>query len=171
MKKCKLILPVLAVTLVLASGIKETMAYFTTYATAKGGYTIELGDESRHTEEFSNWTKHVVITNSEESSDVYVRVKAFTGSEYSLHYSDDSGKWNPGEEGFYYYSEALPKGADTERLDILISDIPEEVRESDSFNVIVVYESTPVLYDGEGNPYADWKNKVTTKTVRGENDL
>ena len=40
---------------------------------------------------------------------------------------------------------------------------------ADEFNIIVVYECTPVLYDDNGNPYADWDNAVvlddSTETV------
>ncbi len=38
----------------------------------------------------------------------------------------------------------------------------EEPEEGDEFNVVVVYESTLVLYDKDGNPYADWSNVLTS---------
>ena len=46
MKKRTLILAVLAVVLVLSSGIGSAIAYFTTYATARGGYVIHLGGKT-----------------------------------------------------------------------------------------------------------------------------
>lgn len=42
----------------------------------------------------------------------------------------------------------------------------------ESFNVIVVQESTPALYDEQGNPYADWNRVMdsseTVYTEEGE---
>ena len=39
----------------------------------------------------------------------------------------------------------------------------------ESFNVIVVQECTPVLYDEEGNPYADWNRVMDSdQTVYAE---
>lgn len=34
---------------------------------------------------------------------------------------------------------------------------------TDDFNVIVIQECTPVLYDENGNPYADWNVILDTK--------
>ena len=46
---------------------------------------------------------------------------------------------------------------ETAVLKIQILHVPEEdVKQGTNFNVVVVYESTPVLYDEDGNPYADW---------------
>ena len=74
----------LAVALVLGSSIGTALAYFTTCAPAKGGYVIHLGEETEIEEEFSDWTKHVVITSREDSSGVFVRVTAFSGAAYPL---------------------------------------------------------------------------------------
>ena len=35
---------------------------------------------------------------------------------------------------------------------------PEEKFER--FNVIIIQECTPVLYEADGTPYADWNNKA-----------
>ena len=37
-----------------------------------------------------------------------------------------------------------------------IENVPEDITDPTGFNVVVVYESTPVRYDEAGNPYADW---------------
>lgn len=166
MKNKKVILALLAGLMICSAGISGTLAYFTTYTEAQGGYPIHLGNTSRVKEELSNWTKHVVITNDEESESVFIRVKAFSGMEYLLTYSDESGSWNPGEEGFYYYDKIVAAGEETSLLDIHINNIPEDVKDSEGFNVVVVYEATRVLYDTDGNPYADWTQKVTTTSVK-----
>ena len=63
-----------------------------------------------------------------------------------LTYADDEGKWTPGEDGCYYYSDVVPAGGETQELRIGIDHMDRE----ESFNVIVVQESTPVLYDEQG---------------------
>ena len=49
---------------------------------------------------------------------------------------------------------------------------PEDAKEGDDFNVVVVYESTPVLYDEKGDPYpydkADW-NQILDVEEEGGN--
>ena len=85
------------------------MAYFTTYAEASGNVTLNMGfTETKPTEEFSNWTKHVTVKNTGDFA-CFVRVKALAGEKYQdgLQYSDSDGKWTPGEEGYYYYSEPV----------------------------------------------------------------
>ena len=162
MKKLNICLALLAVLLILPAGVGKAMAYFTTYTHARGGYTIELSDQTTtHIDEsFSNWTKRVTISNDEDSQPVYVRAKAFSGSIYQLNYSSATGKWavNGSSDGFYYYSDILNPGDRSEELLVKIENVPEGTDEA-SFNVTVIYEYTPVRYDDNGNPYADWTTK------------
>lgn len=140
-----------AVVLVFSVSFGTTLAYFTTYAEAEGGHVLELGHFTRIREEFSQWTKHVTLTNTGDR-DCYVRLKAFCGSELKLEFTNESGKWSLGDDGYYYYSDIVPIGGETEPIDIKI-DIPEGYTQD--FNVVVVQECTLVLYDGD-TPYADW---------------
>lgn len=167
MKKRDWCLAVLAFALILTAVGRGAWAYFTTFAEARGGYPISLGDETRVKEEFSAWTKHVTITVSEDSEPVFVRAKAFCGSRYSLVYSDAGGKWTPGGEGYYYYSDPVAAGGSTDVLDIKIENVPSDVKDSESFHVVVIYETTPVLYQEDGTAYADWTRKVDGGTVKG----
>ena len=150
------ILALLAVVMILGAGIGTAYGYFTTYTEAAGGYTIWLGDETEIEETFSAWTKHVIIASEEDSQPVYIRAKAFCGSEYELEYIDESGKWTLEADGYYHYSDIVYGGESTEELLVRIGNIPEEITEPAEFNVVVIYESTPVRYDTAGNPYADW---------------
>ena len=168
MKKREWCLAALAFVLTLTAAVGRGWAYFTTYTEARGSYTISLGDETTVEEDFSAWTKHVTIKNSDDSEPVFVRAKAFCGSEYSLMYSDASGKWTPNSDGYYYYSDVVPGGGSTESLDIKIENVPTDVKDSASFHVVVVYETTPVLYHEDGTAYADWERKVDTGTVKGD---
>ena len=157
-----------AAALTLTAGISAgtAMAYFTTYTEASGGVTLNMGfSETIPKEDFSNWTKHVSVENTGDY-DCYVRVKALAGSKYQdgLQYSDSDGKWTPGEDGYYYYSDPIAPGESTSVLDIRI-----DSKESDaSFNVVVVQESTKVLYNENNEPYADWTQIADTSETTGE---
>lgn len=155
----------LAVALVLGGSIGSALAYFTTYARASGGYTIHLGARTEIEEQVSNWTKHVTITVEDGSEPVFVRVKAFAGSQYTLTYSDENGSWTPGADGYYYYAEPVSGGGSTGELLIQIGNVPE--KDVDSFHVAVVYETTPALYDGSGTPYGDWTVTLDSGTTEG----
>ena len=155
MKKKTTILAALAVILTLSAASGSAWAYFTTYAQA----TVE--------EDFSACTKHVSIKSEPDSEPVYIRVRAFCGEAYQLVYSDASGKWSPDSDGYYYYSDVVKGGEATDVLDIKIENVPEDVKDPASFNVVVIYETTPVLYREDGTPYADWSAKVDAKTVEG----
>ena len=161
--KHKKTLPVLlALILVLTAAIGGSWAYFTDYEQAKGGLTISLGHKETVRESFKDWTKHVVIGNDQESEPVFIRVKAFTGSDFELIYSDKDGLWTPGADGFYYYALPVDPEGETSPLDIKIENVPETLPNDYSFNVVVVYEAASVLYEADGTPYADWSTILTT---------
>ncbi|MCI9197539.1 MAG: hypothetical protein HFH55_06500 [Lachnospiraceae bacterium] len=165
MRKKNILLAAAAVSLALSTGIGSAWAYFTTYTQARGGYPIELGDRTTVEEEFSDWTKHVVITSSPDSQPVYVRVRAISGSVYNLVYSG-SGKWTPGADGYYYYSDIVTGGMSTDALDVRIENVPDDVDDPASFNVVIVYETTPVRYHEDGTPYADWEANLERASGR-----
>lgn len=150
-------------------GVSEAMAYFTTHVMAKGGYPLTLGTETSLEEEVEDMTKHIVLANTGEN-DCYVRVRVFCGSSFKINYSpavDDSNEpyWRLGEDdGYWYYRDIVSAGEKTEEL-LASIEVPEGVTES--FDVIVIQECTAVLYDEDGTPYADWENKIDTKTDIG----
>lgn len=154
--KKSLCLAAAALALTAGLSVNSAMAYFTTYTTAAGDVTISLGSTVTIPEEkVSDWTKHIVIKNTGDY-ECYVRVKVFAGEKYQdgLQYQG-SQKWSPGENDYYYYSDIVPAGGETEELQVKIDSKDSE----EEFNVIVVQECTPVLYDNEGKPYADWNAK------------
>lgn len=172
MKKMRYAAAALAAAAIMTAGLGQAWAYFTTYASAEGGYTINLGDRTEITEEFSDWTKRVTVSNEAGAAPVYVRARAFGPSTYPLTYTGSG--WTAGADGYYYYGNPVPGGGSTEALNIAIGNIPTKedgLEVGDQFNVIVIYESTPVLYDAGGNPLpADWNAALdivsTTETVR-----
>ena len=53
---------------------------------------------------------------------------------------------------------------------VKIENVPvEDVKDGSEFNVVVIYETTPVLYDESGKPYADWNAKQEARAVEGGN--
>ncbi len=159
-----LILAGLALVLVLCASIGTALAYFTTYAQTRGGFALDLRHRSEIevTEKFSQWTKRITLTNSETAGPVFVRARAIAPTALTLQYLDESGKWTPGEDGFYYYGGVLNAGESTPELLAKIAGVPVAPREGESFNVVVVYESTPALYTADGTPYADWTSRLVT---------
>ena len=168
MKKRHVLLAVLAAAMVLSIGIGSAFAYFTFSAEAEGAVPIKVNTYTTIEEpDVIDWVKQVVIGNDEDSEPVFVRAKAFAGSEYSLIY--DGEGWTEGEGGWYYYNEALPAGAKANVFLVGIGNIPKDAVEGQSFNVAVVYESTPVQYRADGTAYADWDIKLDTGSSEGGN--
>lgn len=165
-----------AIALIGGASVHSAMAYFTTYVTAKGGHPVTLGTQTSIEEEVEDMTKHIVISNTGES-ECYVRVKVFSGSQYTIQFSgavDEEGNpyWSLNQEdGYWYYKDILAVGEETEELLAKI-EFPEEWKES--FDIVVIQECTPVLYDESGTPYADWNRVIDTKTdigtANGEGD-
>lgn len=145
-----------AVVCILTATIGPAYAYFSASASAAGKHIVRLGSNTNIEEpEIVEGVKHVVITNAEDAGPVFVRATAFAGGDVDLTYSGD--KWTP-EGGYYVYNDIVAGGESTTEL--LVSFRKEgDLEEGESYNVIVVYEATPVQYDENGNPYADWSLK------------
>lgn len=144
-----------ALGLLAASSLKDASAYFTTYVSAGGSHVVNMGSQTEIHEDVSSMTKHVSVTNVSQINDCFVRVKVFHSGVLNVTYNDPDGLWTEGEEGYWYYGPILPAGQSTGILDVKIGDLPEDF-DRDSFNVVVIQECTPVVYDDAGNPVADW---------------
>lgn len=143
-----------AVVLLAGISVKQTLAYFTTYATARGGVPITVGPTTTVREKFKNWQKTIQIENTGDV-DCFVRAKVIAGSQFEI--TAEGSDWTTGDDGYYYYSKVVPVGEMTEPIIASIT-VGEKVQVS--FNVVVVQECTPVTYDEDGNPVAapdaDW---------------
>lgn len=159
----------IALALVAGASAGSARAYFTTFATAKGGHRITVDTESQITEQFSDWTKRIQLGNT-GTAECYVRARAFAGSAYKLEYTGSAG-WRDGGDGYWYYDEILPVGGSTGTLNVKIT-LPTVTVEdpaletppphTEDFNVVVIQECTAVLYTEDGTPYADWDAKLVT---------
>ena len=178
MRKRNLILITLVLALILCASIQPTIAYFTSYARAKGGHKVTLGDTTTITETFSSWTKKVTITNSAGSAPVFIRAKVLYEGPYTIAVSGTG--WTGAQDGYYYYGSSasnltmLEGGQKTENpLCVKIEGVPSEkssdgtsnpafqqLKDGESFSVVVVYESTPVRYHEDGTAYANWDAEI-----------
>lgn len=158
MKKSKIILASLAGVIAISLTTMPVIAYFTAHTEAKGNVKVQLGTETTIHEEIDEndpLTKKVTIENIGKEA-VFVRVKAY--SAYPLDY--EGAGWTKGEEDFYYYDDVLEPTQTTSELKIKVT--PPAGTDTDSFNVIVVYESTRAIYTLDG-PEADWSKAKTVE--------
>lgn len=186
MKKSSVILAALAMVLVLGAGAGSAWAYFTTYVEAEGGCVVNLGDTTRIQEDVTYLHKAVTITSETTSQPVWIRVKAYY-AEGDLTIESSTGKWSKGEndDGWWYYADIVKAGETTDVLDVTISVPKESINEKipvEDFDVVVIYESTPVEYDDAGKPVpndpklVDWdkkmdKDKDITDPYDGESQI
>ena len=180
MRKRNLILIALMFALIICATIQPAIAYFTTYVRAKGGHEVTFGDTTKITEEFSGWTKKVTIANEDGSEPVFIRAKVLYEGKYTIAVSGTGWTALQGD-GYYYYGVSpsdltiLEGGKDTKEypLCVEIQGIPtkssaegadntafDQLKDGESFSVVVVYESTPVRYHDDGTAYADWDAKL-----------
>lgn len=157
---------VIAVALATLPAANVALAYFTSNAEAEGGFFLRLEPTTEIIETYGSRKKHVSISNDVESVPLYVRAKALS----SMPVTYDGDEWSePDEDGWVYYKGILNPGTDTENLDVSIefptggfatvtnpdgtTTVTEmsEPQTGEEHDVIVVYETTPVLYDTAGN--------------------
>ena len=153
MKKKYLTAGLLALAMIVLSGIKPALAYFTGTASASGGQTVTFGYASEAEEQVSGLTKTVTLRNTGETN-VFVRARAFAGEQYTLQYEDIEG-WTLDEKGWYVYNKLVAPGKSAV-FKVTVSGIPEGMQDGDSLNVAVVYECTPAQYKADGTAYPDW---------------
>ena len=165
MKKYQKILTVLALICIFTCSIRGAISYFTTYAAARGGRTLHLVEQTRIEENAEANLKKLTVYNTDTNVAVYVRAKAFTPGNYSVAYTHGDNWTDLEADGYCYYRDPetgghaiLNPGKDTG--DPLVAEISRKVEEGttldDSFNVVVIYEAVPVIYDKDGNPTENW---------------
>lgn len=167
-----------AIMLIMSAGMGKAWAYFSSYARATGGVPLRLGHEEHIDEDFDSWEKKITIKSTEDSRPVYVRARSYC-ADYDIAYNGEGFKSENWEQSgdWMYYTEILQPGKETSVLHARILDVPKsgspELRDADSFNVIIVYETTEVQYDQNGKEIpakqADWNGKIKTGRTGGGN--
>lgn len=95
------------------------------------------------------------VLNTAESSEAWVRIKIFVTprATYSTTGLEKSNDWEKNvSDEYYYYLALLGPGMETKSFHV----IPESDYFHEKVKTIIVAECTPVIYDAEGNPSADW---------------
>lgn len=154
---------VCALTAVTAANVNRASAYFTDHTEARGGYPVEAKDViTKVREEVSGLQKTITVENVGQA-DCWARVKVISGSLFDITYGPGAD-WRDGGDGYWYYDKILNPATDTEGTQISTPitasiSIRDEVDPDEfmsEFNVVVITECTPVLYDSHGKPYPDW---------------
>ena len=156
-----------AAAAILASlSVGNALAYFTSYCEAEGSVAMNMGfTRTEVDEEVIEGEKRVTIRNTGDY-DCFVRVQVF--APIDVVESGEDG-WKEGSDGYWYYSPVLGPGESSTVFYAEYSSVitgmenpPEE------FNIVVVSECTPVVYDENGNPYGDWDYVITGSDTEQE---
>ena len=158
MKKKSLLAALLAAALTLSVSVGSALAYFSAYTVAGGERALALVPVTTITEtQVDENMKKVVVTNT-GGAPCFVRVLAFPGGGVTLGGEGGNGWRARNNEGYWLYVPVLAPGEASGELEIPIGGLPAD----GEFNIAVVYESTPAIYDGEtGEYYTDWSLDVT----------
>ena len=157
--KHKFILASAALALTGALSVGGAMAYFTSYSTAKGKVPVNIGFTKTVPEETVDGSgKHVTIMNT-GAYDCFVRVKVF--SVVDVDYKASEG-WRAGDDGYWYYDKVVAAGASTSEL-LVTFEYPKNTEEdkTEEFDIVVVQECTPVVYDEDGTAIPNWDRVIT----------
>lgn len=162
MKQARKLLVLLALVLALTTILPTALAYFTTNASAAGSVAVALGSDPSIKEDVDETHgKTVTITNGANSAQpVFVRMRAFASSDMSLNYSEnDTSIWEKKDDGWYYLRQPLAPG---DKQTFYVNFNNPQPGTIDDFDITVVYETTPVVYDKDGNAQANWDLKLDT---------
>ena len=160
MKRNQLILAVLVVVLVLTASIGKTLAYFSDYVRDEEAFSVQIDNTTTIDEEFDGSGNKIVTITNQGDAPVFVRFKAEASEGIVL--SANGTGWtqtSPAgtDDGYVYYTAELGKGEPTSALTVTVT-LPtfssEEAakKAGEEAHVVVLYESVPALYDGDGNP-------------------
>lgn len=143
----KKVLTIAAVLLVLVTAVGLAGAFFSDYDHGIGKSTVNIGGNTVIEEDVQGTQKTIKIHNNGDG-EVFVRLSIYGPDDMTVTPEDG---WSEGEDGFWYYQDVLPAGADTSQIVADIANVPLTVDLSE-LDIIVVHQSVPVIYDAEGNP-------------------
>ncbi len=179
MKRKKLVIGVFALLLIACAVITPAVAYFTANAEADGAIPISFQYRTEIEDYVVDWLKSVRIHNEKYpvpgdteilSDPIWVRARAFSGETYPLIETPEDGNWVK-QGDWWYYQLPVPAGGYTSYLTFDVTGYPAEDAEDVNFttiNVGVVYETTLVRYDEDGNILpANWDIILQSVTEEG----
>ena len=146
----KLVLSIVALVMISTLGIGKALGYFTTHTNATGGYKMNLGFTDTKIEEDVDY-------------DCFVRIKVFAADNLKIKYN--LGKnWQESDDGYIYYNKVLSSKDKTSELNIkyTLPEVNDDNKDKD-YNIVVIQEFTPVVYDDQGNLIANWQQVYETE--------
>ena len=147
----KLVLSIVALVMISTLGIGKALGYFTTHTTATGGYKMDLGfTDTKIEEDVGDY-------------DCFVRIKVFAADNLKIKYN--LGKdWQESDDGYIYYNKVLSSKDKTSELNIkyTLPEVNDDNKDKD-YNIVVIQEFTPVVYDDQGNLIANWQQVYETE--------
>lgn len=159
-------LALLALLLLVLSSVSAVQAYFTTYTEVSGRRTVHARTELDIVEDVSGLTKSITLKNTGKY-ECWARALVLYPDGYTLRISDEAAAYweaRPAENGTWYvYKDVLPAGGTTAAPLVVGIEVPgnvpyEELKKE--FNVVVISECVPVLYNENGSArIADWDLK------------
>lgn len=141
----KAILLAISFALVLSLSVGTAFAYFSDYATAKGGAAITLGGQTYINEKVVENTKTISIENTGET-DVIVRVKIFGNASIEA----GAGWHKHSQDGFWYYDQVLKATDPNPATSNIVATVVAPEGQVDNYDVVVVHESAQVTYAADG---------------------
>ena len=179
MKRSYIIAVALASSLMVGACIVPAWAYFTDTTMATGGLPITVGTETDMHEWYAKSTKHVVISNSEDSATpVYVRARVIASDRLEYTAAGDSWPAAPDANGWYNYTELVDPGKDSKELTVTITfptvkseEQPDGSVYGDNYSIVIYYESTPAIWNTNAGAYdpPNWDNVVYSNVDEGGN--
>lgn len=160
------LLTALALVLLFGSTLRDSLAYFTTYTRVRGHWPVTFGDTEIE-EKVEDLTKEIQIENTGDT-DRFVRVRAYFGEDMvalstvkEVDSTEGAQHWSQ-KGDWWYYNPVLKPGEKTCKLNMTFSPKKDLNLDTvlDTFHVVIVQESTAVLYrknaDGTYEAYAEW---------------
>ena len=155
--KLKICLIIIFVILILSLLVTKVYAYFTVFAATNGTVQMEFGQTSTYMyQEVGSDGVDIYIANTGDYH-CYVRVKIFASSSANISYEAESG-WNQQGDGYWYYDQILAPGTNTSK--IVLKNPTENVENAEKIQIIAIQEITEVMYNENGEPYADWNRTI-----------
>lgn len=143
----------IAAVLATVAMVGTAYAYFTSYAQASGGHTLELGYSTEITEDVTDGVKTISMKNT-GNIDVMVRIQLFYGTgindNIKVEVPDVEG-WTKTGDHTWEFAGVLEPDASTSDLVVNVSANSKNVDLS-NFDVIVIGQTSPVYYDDNENP-------------------
>lgn len=163
----KVLIGLVAAALCVAALTGTALAYFSDKTTASGEHPITLGYSTEINEEMDDLDKSISVVNTGQT-EVMVRVQLFYSNANGVTVTvAGANGWTEEVDAIsgahvWYYDRVLAPGSSTPVLKATVKADLEQL--PTNFDVIVVSQSSPAVYDADGNPYGyDWTDASTNE--------